>query len=77
MAEADLAEFADVMSIQDEYAYRDMVTAGKIVLLDAGTSVKFLRSGQYGCLVCAAAGRATRGRSRVCAPRHLAGYPTR
>lgn len=47
--EADIVEFDDVMRTRDEYAYRDMVMAGKIVLLDAGTSVKFLRSGQYGC----------------------------
>ncbi len=49
VAEADLAEFADVMNIRDEYAYRDMVGAGKIVLLDAGTSAKYLRAGEHGC----------------------------
>ncbi len=49
VAEADLAEFADVMGIRDEYAYRDMVGAGKIVLLDAGTSAKYLRTGEHGC----------------------------
>ena len=49
IAEADLAEFEDVMRIRDEFAYRDMVTSGKIILLDAGTTAKFLRAGEHGC----------------------------
>ena len=43
-AEANVAAFEDVMRIKDEYAYRELVTSGKIMLLEAGTQVKFLQS---------------------------------
>ena len=41
----DVADFEDVMRVQDEYAYREMVQAGKIVLLEAGTQAKYLGAG--------------------------------
>jgi Clp amino terminal domain, pathogenicity island component len=43
-AEADVAAFEDVMRIKDEYAYRELVTSGKILLLEIGTQAKFLQS---------------------------------
>ncbi len=40
----DLPAFAEVMVLKDEFAYRDLVTEGKILLLAAGTGAKFLRA---------------------------------
>ena len=47
-SESDLAAFEDVMRIKDEYAYRELVTNGKILLLEAGTPVKLLKRGTGG-----------------------------
>ena len=33
------------MRIKDEYAYRELVTSGKILLLEAGTPAKLLKRG--------------------------------
>lgn len=44
-SESDLTAFEDVMRIKDEYAYRELVTSGKILLLEAGTQVKLLKRG--------------------------------
>ncbi len=44
-SESDLAAFEDVMRIKDEYAYRELVTSGKVLLLDAGTQAKLLKRG--------------------------------
>ena len=44
-SESDLAMFEDVMRIKDEYAYRELVTNGKILLLEAGTQAKLLKRG--------------------------------
>ena len=43
-SEIDVAAFEDMMRIKDEYAYRELVMSGKILLLEAGTQVKFLQS---------------------------------
>jgi RNA polymerase sigma factor (sigma-70 family) len=40
---ADLPAFAEVMSLKDEFGYRDLVGEGKVLLLPAGTEAKFLR----------------------------------
>ena len=39
----DLLAFTEVMSLKDEFAYRDLVGEGKVLLLTAGTGAKFLR----------------------------------
>jgi hypothetical protein len=39
----DLPAFTEVMILKDEFAYRDLVTEGKILLLAVGTGAKFLR----------------------------------
>ena len=44
-SESDLAAFEDVMRIKDEYAYRELVTSGKVLLLEAGTQAKLLKRG--------------------------------
>lgn len=44
-SEADLAAFEDVMRIKDEYAYRELVSGGKVLLLEAGTQAKLLKRG--------------------------------
>jgi hypothetical protein len=38
-----LAAFSEVMSLKDEFAYRDLVSEGKVLLLAAGIGAKFLR----------------------------------
>jgi hypothetical protein len=40
----DLPAYIDVMDLKDEFAYRDLVAEGKVLLLSAGTGAKFLRA---------------------------------
>jgi ATP-dependent Clp protease ATP-binding subunit ClpA len=39
----DLKAYEEVLETKDDYAYREMVSAGKVVLLEPGTQAKFLR----------------------------------
>jgi hypothetical protein len=44
----DLNAFSEVMALKDEFAYRDLVREGKLILLAAGTGAKFLRKERPG-----------------------------
>jgi hypothetical protein len=46
--EADLEAFLEVMSLKDEFAYRDLITQGRVILLPGGTGAKFLQRARDG-----------------------------